>query len=107
MTEPDIRFTLANERTFLAWVRTAIGLVAAGVAVFQLLDESALTTLLSLVLLGAGALAAFAGFSHFRRADQAIRGGDPMPTRGPLIVVMSGAVLLAAAVGVLTVLIGG
>lgn len=107
MTEPDIRFTLANERTFLAWVRTAIGLVAAGVAIFQLLDESALTTLLSLVLLGAGALAAFAGFSHFRRADQAIRSGDPMPTRGPLIVVMSGAVLLAAAVGVLTVLIGG
>ena len=38
--DPDIRFSLANERTFLAWVRTAIGLVAAGVAIFHLIDES-------------------------------------------------------------------
>ena len=29
--EPDPRFTLANERTFLAWVRTALALVAAGI----------------------------------------------------------------------------
>ena len=28
--EPDYRFTLANERTFLAWVRTALGLLAGG-----------------------------------------------------------------------------
>ena len=34
--EPDYRFTLANERTFLAWVRTALGLLAAAVAVVQL-----------------------------------------------------------------------
>ena len=56
MAEPDIRFTLANERTFLAWVRTAIGLVAAGVAVFHLFDESVATTTLSLVLLASAAL---------------------------------------------------
>jgi putative membrane protein len=31
--EPDYRFTLANERTFLAWERTALGLLAAAVAV--------------------------------------------------------------------------
>ena len=36
--EPDYRFTLANERTFLAWVRTALGLLAGGVAVRQLVD---------------------------------------------------------------------
>ena len=34
--EPDYRFTLANERTFLAWQRTALGLLAAAVAVVQL-----------------------------------------------------------------------
>ena len=55
--EPDIRFLLANERTFLAWVRTAIGLVAAGVAVFHLFDDSTATTTLALVLLAAGAFA--------------------------------------------------
>lgn len=105
MTEPDIRFSLANERTFLAWVRTAIGLVAAGVAIFHLVDESAMTTILALLLLGAGALAAFAGYTHFRRADQAIRAGEPMPTRGLLVVVMTGAVLLAAAAGAVSVLV--
>ena len=31
-TEPDPRFTLANERTFLAWIRTALALIAGGVA---------------------------------------------------------------------------
>jgi uncharacterized membrane protein YidH (DUF202 family) len=35
--EPDYRFTLANERTFLAWVRTAPGPLAGGVAVDQLI----------------------------------------------------------------------
>src|ERR1700731_987022 len=37
--EPDYRFTLANERTFLAWQRTALGLLAAAVAVVQLVPE--------------------------------------------------------------------
>ena len=32
-TEPDPRFTFANERTFLAWIRTALGFLAAGVAI--------------------------------------------------------------------------
>ena len=36
-TEPDPRFTLANERTFLAWSRTALALVAAGLGIVQLL----------------------------------------------------------------------
>lgn len=37
---PDYRFTLANERTFLAWVRTALAMMAAGVAVVQFVLES-------------------------------------------------------------------
>ena len=39
--DPDYRFTLANERTFLAWIRTALALVAGGVAVVQLIPEFA------------------------------------------------------------------
>jgi hypothetical protein len=38
--EPDYRFTLANERTFLAWIRTALALIAGGVAVAQLVRRS-------------------------------------------------------------------
>ncbi len=38
-TEPDVRFTYANERTFLAWNRTALALIATGVAATQLLPR--------------------------------------------------------------------
>ena len=34
--EPDPRFTLANERTFLAWVRTSLAMLAGGVALHAL-----------------------------------------------------------------------
>lgn len=37
--EPDARFSFANERTFLAWIRTALGLMTAGLAITQLLPE--------------------------------------------------------------------
>lgn len=37
--EPDYRFTLANERTFLAWIRTALALLAGGVAVIKLVPS--------------------------------------------------------------------
>ena len=38
-SDPDYRFSLANERTFLAWIRTALGLLAGGVAVLAVLDD--------------------------------------------------------------------
>ena len=59
--EPDYRFTLANERTFLAWVRTALALDAAGLAVLHLLPVLVLPgarELLGLALVGLGAVVA-------------------------------------------------
>lgn len=38
-SDPDYRFSLANERTFLAWIRTALGLLAGGVALLAILDD--------------------------------------------------------------------
>jgi putative membrane protein len=38
--EPDVRFSFANERTFLAWNRTALALIATGIAATQLLPTS-------------------------------------------------------------------
>lgn len=105
MAEPDIRFTLANERTFLAWVRTAIGLVAAGVAVFHLFDVTVATTTLALVLLAGGGLAGVAGYSHFRTADRAIRRGETLPTHTVTVVVMTAAVLVAVVAGVASVIV--
>ena len=39
--DPDPRFSFANERTFLAWIRTGLGFLAAGVAVAALFDLNA------------------------------------------------------------------
>ena len=100
--EPDYRFTLANERTFLAYERTAIGLVAASVAVLQIF-EGWDHVLLGVALLVAGAVAALGGYLRFRRVDAAIRAGEPLPTN-TAVHLLAGAVLVcmvAAAISVL------
>ena len=51
MSEPDYRFTLANERTFLAWVRTSLGLLAAALFVLHLIERDLVSLLLAFLLL--------------------------------------------------------
>lgn len=78
--EPDVRFSLANERTLLAYQRTAIGLIAAAVAVAHFLDDdNALALTLAGVLLASGAVAAVGGYRRYQAADRAIRDGRPLP----------------------------
>ncbi|BBY23658.1 membrane protein [Mycobacterium stomatepiae] len=80
--EPDYRFTLANERTFLAWQRTALGLLAAAVGVVQFLPELALPGLRHLLggVIGAVAmLTSAAGLHRWAQVDHAIRGDEPLP----------------------------
>jgi putative membrane protein len=88
LREPDVRFSLANERTLLAYQRTAIGLIAAAVAVAHFLDEGALALTLSGVLLASGAVAAVGGYRRYLAADRAIREGRPLPL-GPTPVLLS------------------
>ena len=83
--EPDYRFTLANERTFLAWMRTALGLLAGGVAVRQLIepfDVSGGRTALALLAIGASAVLAVGGFLRWRSVQRAMRRGEPLPSSG-------------------------
>jgi putative membrane protein len=94
--EPDYRFTLANERTYLAWMRTSIGLLAAGVGVayIEAFDAPGRTVLaVALVILGmaTGGLA----YHHWHQCERAIRAGERLP-RPPMIIVLSVAVVLAA-----------
>lgn len=80
--EPDYRYSLANERTFLAWVRTALATMAAGVAVLQLVPGDNLSWLRRVlaVLLGLmGTLIAVSVYTRWRRTEQAMRNGEPMP----------------------------
>lgn len=85
----DPRVALANERTFLAYLRTALGLLAAGVAVLELLPRGQVPAGaalgIALVVLGAGLGAA--GLGRWARADAALRRGQALPhTHLPAIV---------------------
>ena len=93
MAEPDIRFSLANERTLLAYQRTSIGLMAAAIAVVHFFGDGLLVFLLAAMLIVTGAIAAVGGYVHFRKVDRAIRDDRPI-TSGPAAHALSIAMLL-------------
>ena len=81
--EPDYRMSLAAERTYLAHLRTGLGLVAAGVAVAGALPDADAERLrrglgLALVLVGAAVLST--ARARWKRIDEAMRNGEPLPT---------------------------
>jgi putative membrane protein len=85
----DYRFTLANERTFLAYMRTALGLDAAGLAATQFLHPSAahFRLTIGLMLVGLGAAVSILGYRRWADAESAMRRGLPLPPlRLPLAV---------------------
>ncbi len=107
-SEPDVRFTYANERTFLAWNRTALALIAAGVAATQLLPEfnvSGGRRLLGLPLIALGALVAFTSFRHWRANQQAMRHNEPLPS-SPMPLVLSMGIAVVAVIAVVLALVG-
>lgn len=80
--EPDYRFTFANERTFLAWQRTALGLLAAAVALVQLVPELTVPGARRGLGVGLAVLAILTsgmGLLRWHQADRAMRRGDPLP----------------------------
>ncbi|HSO64824.1 MAG TPA: DUF202 domain-containing protein [Ornithinibacter sp.] len=98
-TDPDPRFSLANERTFLAWVRTGLALVAGAAAVDALplgMSEWLQTTLAAVLALAA-LLTALAAWRGWARTERAMREGSPLPAN-PAMVVVLGAVAVAALV---------
>jgi putative membrane protein len=102
---PDYRFSLANERTFLAWVRTGLALVAGGLAAAQFLPPlriAHLREVIAIALLLLGAAVAVRAVDHWARCERAMRLGRPLPaSRFPALlalVVALGAVVLVGAV---------
>jgi putative membrane protein len=102
--EPDIRFSLANERTFLAYERTAVGLVAAALAVFHLLEPSWPQRLLGILLLVSAVLAAAGGWLRFRQAERAIREGRDLPA-GTTVHLLAAAVLVVVVAAGISVIV--
>jgi putative membrane protein len=82
-TEPDPRFTFANERTFLAWSRTALALVVAGLGIVQLLPPFPGVPvgryLLGVPLIVLGAVLAVVAYTEWARNQRALRRGQPLP----------------------------
>lgn len=82
--EPDARFTLANERTFLAWIRTSLALIAAGVALeaFNLPISPGFRLSASLLLIGLGVLAPVQAWFGWMSVERALRLERPLPSPG-------------------------
>jgi putative membrane protein len=102
--EPDYRFTLANERTFLAWIRTALGLLAGGVAVGQLVPPFAFpgaTVLLGLMCIALAAVLAATSYPRWRAVQRAMRADQPLPSSRVLIVLAVGVLVVTVTAGIL------
>lgn len=98
--DPDYRFSLANERTFQAWIRTALSVIAGGVLLHQLgmssRDGGLHAAAASGVVLFGGLIAPFA-YRRWKSHEIAMRHGRPLgPATGFLA--LSAAILLAATV---------
>jgi len=108
VTEPDVRFTYANERTFLAWNRTALALIATGVAATQLLPEFHVPhgrEILGVPLIALGALVAATSFFQWRANERAMRLRRPLPS-SPMAAVLAVGIGIVSVIAVVLVLRG-
>ncbi len=104
-TEPDARYTLANERTFLAWNRTALALVVAGLGIVQLLPPFPGVPwgrhVLGVPLIAFGAVVALVAYRELRRNQAALRRRQALPRSAlpqVLAAVIGGIAVLSAVV---------
>jgi putative membrane protein len=102
-SEPDYRFTLANERTFLAWIRTALALAAGGLAAVSLLDV-ALGETLGILLLALSFVTAASAYRRWALNERSMRLNEPLPTsRLPMMMAVGTAVVAVVAAVILVV----
>ena len=105
--DPDYRFTLANERTFLAWIRTALALLAGGVLLHQFAATLGPRVGLVAVSVALGVVAAMlsvAAYTRWRTNEIAIRHRRPLPYSW-ILPARAGACLATAAVLTLFLLV--
>ena len=107
-TEPDPRYTFANERTFLAWSRTALALVVAGLGVVQLLPPFPGVPwgrhVLGVPLIVFGAVVAVTAYREWITSQRAMRHDQPLP-RSIMPVVMTVIIATMAVAAAVVVLV--
>ena len=107
-TEPDPRFTYANERTFLAWSRTALALVVAGLGIVQLLPPFPGVPwgrhVLGVPLIVFGAIVAVTAYREWTRNRWAMRHEQPLP-RSIMPTIMAVIIAIMAVLSAVVVLV--
>lgn len=91
-SEPDPRFSLANERTYLAWVRTSLALFAAGIALeaLRLPVEPGFRVASAAVFVLLGLIGTVQAWLGWMRTERALREGRRLPGRSIGVVVVAG-----------------
>lgn len=102
--DPDYRFTLANERTFLAWIRTALAMAAGGLGAASLLDDFNGGEVLGIALLVLSFVTAAASYRRWALSETAMRREEPLPpSRLPLILAIGVAVIVVTSAALVAV----
>jgi putative membrane protein len=106
-TEPDPRYTFANERTFLAWSRTALALVVAGLGIIQLLPPFPGVPwgrhVLGVPLIVFGAVVAVSAYAEWVKSQWAMRHDKPLP-RSVMPKILTAVIFVMAVVSAVVVL---
>ncbi len=91
--DPDYRFTLANERTFLAWIRTSLALAAGGLAAVALIDDVPNQRFVGVGLLALSFVTAASSYRRWSLNERAMRLDEPLPpSRLPLLLAVAVAI---------------
>ena len=77
----DPRFTFANERTYLAWSRTALALIGGGLAVAEFLHTglAGAQLIVAVPMIGLGAFLSHHSYRQWQRNQRALRSAEPLP----------------------------
>lgn len=105
--EPDYRFSLANERTFLAWIRTALALLAGGVLLEQFASRLGPHSVLVAIAVALAVLAAAlcaAAYARWRGNEIAMRHGRPLPGTVAIALLATSVLGISAVIAVLLLL---
>ena len=101
---PDYRYTLANERTLLAWLRTGLALVAGGIAIATYAPDLGVTWgsgAVALALVFIGLATALAGYRRWRANEAAIGEDRALPESSVPGVLAAAVAVVAVVVAVL------